>query len=269
MPFTLSIRINIPELIECDKSMIWGEIKEILIDPLEEFLNTKTTIVNRSSGIHIRGKSCVPHVHLNYILEENIKNFYKNYQYNYTKNQKSKLSNELKKGYKEVFFKNYKHSCKQGTEYYYDDNKKLLPLIDSAGDLKGFLAYPYKEVASNADIWQVGLDDILTPFCQQDLITYGASIYLSACRAREKKEASEEKKLEKWGAFCKYMDELMKTPTKHELCDLKGICNIALDYFREQPERTPVNSIITMCKDYAFKRNIWTNSSILEKYNIC
>lgn len=270
MPWTLSIRVNIPDLIECDKSTIWEEIKEILISPLEEFINSKTTIVNRSSGIHTRGKSCIPHVHLNYLIENDIPNFTKNYKYNYEKNQRNNLPKEKRAEYKCPFFKEYKHSIRQGTEYFWENNNPILqPVFGGSGDLKGFLAYPYKEVSTYEDMWKVGVDDIITPFKQQDLIVYGASIYLEAIKRKQKKEESEDKKLEKWGAFCKYMDDLRETPTKYEMTDLRGVCHIALNYFRDQPERNSVNAIITMCKDYAFKRNIWTNMDILEKYNIC
>ena len=75
-------------------------------------------------------------------------------------------------------------------------------------------------------------------------------------------------KIEKWSVFCKQMDDLRNTPTGNEMRDLRGVVLVALDYFKQLPERTSVNAVINMCKDYCFKRGIWTNQEILDKYQI-
>jgi hypothetical protein len=244
----LSVKVNLGRIADLPHAVIWDEIVEKIVKPFEKFIksrkNGKVSIEVKASsyGIHTNGKSVIPHVHMNYLLDTEIKNPLANYKYWYFKNV-----NE------ETHFKLYKHSIKSSI------------LFDK---LMYFLAYPLKECVDEENMWKAWLypkSDIPV----DDLIKCGAGLYITACRNRAKNAEKEELKLEKWGNFCKYMDDLRNTPTKNEMYDLRGVCLLALDYFRNQPERTSVNAVITMCKDYAFKRNIWTNQQILDKFQIC
>ena len=137
-------------------------------------------------------------------------------------------------------------------------------------NLKGWLSYPFKECTQESVYWKAyqHVACKLAPYTVLELITYGAGVYLASCNAHDKAVVKEELKLEKWGHFCKHMDALRNTPTIHEMGDLRGVCLLALDYFMKLPERTSVNAVITMCKDYAYKRGIWTNDQILDKFQI-
>ncbi len=265
MPWTLCVKIN--HTTDCEDMYgdhYWANIKEIILDPMEEYIKSKTTIHYRSTGHHNRGKSGKPHIHCNYLLEDNLTNFTKNYQYFYIKRQKDKLPKDLRADYKCKFFKEWPHSVRRNIEYEYSHHNDSS--ICGNHTIKGLLAYPYKEATEQESIWKVGRDDIIEPFTQQELIQYGTGLYLAMIVKNEKKEKSEEQRTERWSAFCEYMDELREHPAKYEMTDLRGVCLVALEHFRSKPERTSVNAVISMCKDYAFKRNIWTNSEILDKY---
>lgn len=267
MPWTLCIKINQPPEAGClEGDLYWGDIKEIILEPLEEYIKSKTTIIYRSTGHHNRGKSGKPHIHCNYLLEDNLKNFTKNYQYFYIKRQKDKLPKEDRADYKCKFFKEWPHSVRANIEYTEEQHEPKHEHHRANHSLKGLLAYPYKEATDRESLWKVGRDDIIYPFTQEELIAYGTGKYLAAIAQHEKKEKSEERRTERWSSFCEYMDELREHPAKYEMTDLRGVCLIALEHFRAKPERSSVNAIISMCKDYAFKRNIWTNQEILDKY---
>lgn len=232
------------ELFETDH---WNAVIDKIVLPFVRYLQHKTrskpasVIHQYSAGIHINGKLAQPHIHINLHTEYFPANILANYKYWYSRHYSDKEQ-----------FKKYKHSIK----------------VSEMTDLKGCLAYPFKECIDNTHKWKVYEKSVVEPYTIQDLITYGAGVYLASCRASAKSEEKEELKLEKWGQFCKYMDDLRETPTVNIMGDLKGVCLVALEYFRQLPERTSVNAVITMCKDYAFKRGIWTDQQILDKYQI-
>ena len=244
----LMLKVNIDNL-PYDEKCDWDSIVDHVIMPFVRYLKHETTrktkkavkIFQYSAGIHTNGKSGKPHLHLNFHVDHLPNNILDNYKYFYSKHYDN-----------DTHFKQNKHSI------------RTAPMTD----LKGCLAYPFKECVDESTLWKSYHNCVLHPYTRHELVTYGAGVYLAACRARVKLEDKEEKKLEKWGVFCQYMDALRQTPTVHEMSDLRGVCLVALDYFKKQPERTSVNAVITMCKDYCFKRGIWTTQQILDKYQI-
>lgn len=245
----------------------WYATHKIFLHPFLMYLEhssprkEKQVVSNYSMGLHTLGELKKCHYHINIVVDSLPKNILANYKYFYRHKYLEKFCpkpkedpnratalNELAAAH----FKAYTHSIK----------------VDIVDDLKGFLSYPYKECIDDSTSWKASYDDKIEPFTRQELMNYGSGIYLAACRQRQKTEKKEELKLEKWGHFCKYMDDLRETPTVNVMGDLKGVCLVALEYFRQLPERTSVNAVITMCKDYAFKRGIWTDQQILDKYQI-
>lgn len=158
-------------------------------------------------------------------------------------------------------FKHYKHTIKH-------DCYGIVS--DEGDDIRKTLSYPMKECIDQKNMWKAPPIDFVVygDYTRLELIFLGSGIYLAATEKYKKNVKAEDAKMEKWSSFCKYMDDLRNTPTKYQMEDLRGICKIALDHYRTLPERTSVNAVITMCKDYAFKRNIWTNNEILDKYQI-
>ena len=202
----LMLKINIDKL-PYDGQCDWNSLIDHVILPFVRYLKHKTSrkklviIYQYSAGIHTNGKSGKPHLHLNFHVDNLPNNILDNYKYWYSKFYSSK-----------THFKENKHSI------------KTAPMTD----LKGCLAYPFKECVDDSTMWKSYHNCILEPYTRQELVTYGAGVYLAACRARLKIEDKEDKKLEKWGDFCKYMDALRETPTTHEMCDLRGVCILAL-----------------------------------------
>lgn len=205
----------------------------------------KVKVHQYSMGLHTLGKKGICHYHINLNVDYLPKNILANYKYWYI-HKYDGVDKDLK------YFKICPHSIR----------------TTETDDLKGLLSYPYKECIDDSTSWKASYCDKVEPYSRQELINYGSGVYLASCREHQKAEEKEQRKLEKWGEFCKYMDELRDTPTIHVMGDLKGVCLIALDYFRQLPERTSVNAVITMCKDYSFKRGIWTDQQILDKYQI-
>lgn len=233
---------------------------QILCEPFMSFLKNKNVNVRYyTSGLHTNGKKKLPHIHAHYLCQmetdasgvpcKMLVNTLANYKYFYAKSWGTTVKNE--------HFKKFTHSVRISELQHRDD------------DIDNVLAYPYKEVIDERQMWKLGKNQILPENrTQQNLVTRGAGIYVQSIRNNLKIVDKEKTKLEKWGEFCLYMDELRKTPTKHQMETLRGVCIVALEYHRQRSERTSVNAVITMCKDYAFKRNIWTNNEILDKYNI-
>ena len=248
------VKINLGPLYKKNADDIpinWIDIISVLASPLELYLQKKTKIRYKSLGIHDFNEKGEPHIHLNYIIEDLITNPLSNYKYFF-----SKLSDKSK-----THFKHCKHTIKH----------ECYGFLQTLGDdVRKTLAYPMKECIDPTNMWKAPPLDCVDygEWTQLELISLGSGIYLAATEKYKKQVKAEEAKMEKWCNFCKYMDELRETPTKHEMSSLRGICVIALNYYRELPERTSVNAVITMCKDYAFKRNIWTNEEILDKYQI-
>lgn len=244
----IMLKVNLWDFMPSD-GVPWTDVVDIIVLPFVRYLtHTKKTrkeplckILQYSAGIHTNGKSAMPHVHINFHTTSAPNNILANYKYWYSRFYTAK-----------DHFKKLKHSIK----------------VSSMTDLQGCLAYPFKECLDETHQWKVYYKSVVEPYTVQQLCTYGAGVYLASIRSRAKTEEKEELKLEKWGSFCKYMDDLRNTPSQHVMGDLKGVCLLALDYFRQQPERTSVNAVITMCKDYAFKRGIWTDQQILDKYQI-
>ncbi len=247
----LGLKINLDYLYDDELPVDWEQIIDKLLKPFFCYLDTVTnkkpliTVHHYSCGIHTNGKTMIPHVHFNLHCEHVPQgfNFLTNYKYYYSRYFGDK-----------DHFKTFKHSVK----------------VQKMTDLKGWLSYPFKECTQESAYWKAyqHVACKLAPYTVLELITYGAGVYLASCNAHDKAVVKEELKLEKWGHFCKHMDALRNTPTIHEMGDLRGVCLLALDYFRKLPERTSVNAVITMCKDYAYKRGIWTNDQILDKFQI-
>lgn len=243
----IGVKINLDWLYDSEKTTDWELILDKLYQPFVCYLDSiskkklRVTVHQYSVGIHTNGKTAIPHIHFNFHCDYCPNNILANYKYYYSTHFGDKNH-----------FKTFKHSIKhmQMTE------------------LKGWLAYPFKECVDESNHWKALTQSNVAPYTLRELITHGAGTYLASCNSRAKTELKEEKKLEKWGQFCKHMDSLRNTPTVNEMGDLRGVCLLALDYFRQQPERSSVNAVITMCKDYAFKRGIWTNQEILDKYQI-
>lgn len=278
----LGLKINLPysltrDVTEDNPFTEWPMIIREVLNPFLDYLDTVTNkkpkieVHQWSAGIHTNGKNDIPHVHFNLHCEHvpNGFNFLTNYKYyylnTYLRNKmripknKTSLSTSCKSQVADLLhektsrhFKDFKHSVKMA----------------QMTDLKGWLAYPFKECTDPTNDWKVYLNSKIEPYSSLELISYGSGIYLASINQHQKAEAKEQIKLEKWGDFCAYMDALMLTASNQHLRDLRGITLVALDYFRAKPERTSVNAVITMCKDYAFKRGIWTNEQILDKYQI-
>ena len=252
----LCVKINLGPLYAEDDTtnpVNWEEIGPVLVEPIDLYLQKKTKIVYKSVGIHDFNKDKgVPHVHINYIVADLLPNPTANYKY-FVKTQ---LSPETYK----VHFTKCKHSIKH--ECYEE--------ITEEDDIRKVLAYPMKEAINPKNMWKVPPLSMVQygPYAQTELVSLGSGMYQAALEKYKKQEKTEDAKMEKWCNFCQYMDNLRETPTKYQMEDLRGVCTIALDYYRKLPERTSVNAVITMCKDYAFKRNIWTNNEILDKYQI-
>lgn len=247
----------------------WDFLKEEVLQPFLDYLDTETNKKPRmpvhhwSAGIHTNGKNDIPHVHFNLHVENVPKsfNFLTNYKYYYLHTYIRQRMG-LPKSITEIskidlmhdkvahYFKNFKHSIK--TSY--------------MEDVKGWLAYPFKEVIDHTQNWKGAFDCKIQPYLREDLVALGSGIYLASINQKLKTQAKEDLKLEKWGDFCAYMDAF--AVDHPSMRDLRGITLVALDYFRAKPDRTSVNAVITMCKDYAFKRGIWTNDQILDKYQI-
>lgn len=235
-----------------------------LSEPFYSFLQCKNVRIKYfTSGLHTNGKKKMPHIHAHFICEmeedEDGKlypipqNLLTNYKYHYSISYGETL--------KTRHFKMFKHSIRCVIQ----EKDKLT----GSDDIKNVLAYPYKEIIDPNNKWKLGEQQQIPEFTtQEELVTRGAGIYLQSIRKNIKIEQTEKTKLEKWGEFCLFMDALRETPTKHKMDTLRGVCIVALEYHRERSERTSVNAVITMCKDYAFKRNIWTNNEILDKYYI-
>lgn len=289
IPF--SAKINLPESIgyyyQYNGLELWAEIKELLIDPITKYLKSQGhTIISRTTGFHTFGKSQKPHIHLNFILcygKNPMPNFSSNYKYFYksyllekystidgAENMQTIDGTELKLTKKnidemsKIHFKNYKHFFKQYEDEEIDPthiNTKIIP----------WLSYPYKEAIDDKNRWKVEPEEyaiLAWELTQEKLISYGTARYLASTQKQENKEKQEERRQLKWSQFRDEMDELLETPTKYQMEDLRGVCIIALNKFRESKDRTSVNAVITMAKDYAYLRNIWSNNEILEKYNI-
>jgi len=243
----------------------WEGTHKLFLNPFLMYLGHKSSrkepviVKHYSMGLHTLGEAKKCHYHINIQCDKEPSNILANFKYFYRHKylvhvmpelavKKPEYLNQLSSAH----FKAYTHSVK----------------TDKVDDLKGFLSYPYKECIDDSTSWKASYGDMIEPFTRQELMNYGSGVYLAACRQREKTVKKEELKLEKWGHFCKYMDDLRETPTVNVMGDLKGVCLVALEYFRQLPERTSVNAVITMCKDYAFKRGIWTDQQILDKYQI-
>lgn len=258
----LMLKINIdPQTIqEINQDDAQRQIHEDFYNPLKSFLDSRDIIIkNKCLGIHSKGKKGKPHIHIHIISDVSntviIPNFLANYKYYYNKQYTGKKLND--------FFKKYSHSHRKASIIVSDKT-----VLDT--DRYNILSYPYKECLRKTDKWKIPPETLeqLLPYEQEDLVKNGAGQYLAAINKHIKNEKKEEQKLEKWGEFCQYMDELRNTPTGYQMESLRGVCIIALDHMREKSERTSVNAVITMCKDYCFKRNIWTNEQILDKYYI-
>lgn len=255
----VGLKINLDWLYNADCPHIptpvdWEQVIDHLLKPFLCYLDTETNkkprikVHHYSAGVHTNGKTMIPHVHFNLHCEHVPQgfNFLTNYKYYYARHFGA--DTYLTKNH----FKSFKHSIK----------------VQNMTDLKGWLSYPFKECTDKSAYWKAYEDSQVDPYTVLELITYGAGVYLASCNAHDKAVVKEELKLEKWGHFCKHMDALRNTPTVNEMGELRGVCLLALAYFRKQPERTSVNAVITMCKDYAFKRGIWTDDQILDKFQI-
>jgi len=268
--FAVMLKTNLtPEknsIIDADLEIKLSEQIHSMTEPFMSFLKQKNVNVKFfTSGLHTNGKSKCPHIHAHYICEMNtdasgvpykmLANVLTNYKYYY-----SKSWGETNK---QRHFKLFPHSVRVSQE------SIARQFLQSNTDIENVLAYPYKEIIDETKLWKAGDHQIIPEWTTQvGLMTRGAGIYLESIRKNIKIEKTEKTKMEKWGEFCLFMDNLRKTPTKHQMDTLRGVCIVALEYHRERSERTSVNAVITMCKDYAFKRNIWTNNEILDKYNI-
>lgn len=250
-----NVKINLGPLYaenDDEPPVSWEDVIQVLVQPIDAFLKKKTNIIYKSMGIHdFNIDKGVPHLHINYIIDDKIANPTANYKY---------FLRKLTPKTYEKHFKNCKHFVKH--ECYEE--------IASEDDIRKILAYPLKECINPKNQWKAPPEWAIQygPHTQTELISLGSGIYQAALEKHKKNVLNEEAKMEKWCNFCKYMDDLRNTPTKYHMGDLRGVCVIALDYYRQQPERTSVNAVITMCKDYAFKRGIWTNNEILDKYQI-
>lgn len=241
----------------------YDDINNVLIAPIILYLEQKNkkNIQYLSIGIHDfnEGKG-VPHIHINFLIDAYVKNPTANYKY---------FMKTLVPPYDKDHFKKCKHSIK---------HECYTPIAchdtDEGGDdLLKTLAYPLKECINRENMWKAPPISYCrySPYTQPELLAYGAGLYRAATEKFKKKQKLEDSKLEKWCEFCAFMDEIRVDPQTGEpipLTDLRTICEIALNHYRTLPQRTSVNAVITMCKDYAFKRNIWTNTEILNKYNI-
>lgn len=250
----LCVKINLGPLYkenDDDCAVDWTDIDTVLVAPLDTYLQKKTKIHFKSLGVHDFTEKGEPHLHINYVVEDLIPNPTANYKYFF-----SRLTDKHKTHFKHCKH-TIKHECYMGVEPEGDDLRKIL-------------AYPMKECIDPKNMWKAPPLDcaMYGNYTQTELVSLGAGLYLAANEKYKKNAKAEDAKMEKWCNFCKYMDDLRNTPTKYEMEDLRGICIIALNHYRSLPERTSVNAVITMCKDYAFKRNIWTNNEILDKYQI-
>lgn len=235
--------------------------------PFFDYLESETRkkkpveIIRYSLGYHCNGRSGKAHLHLNIVTDGTPNNVLTNYKY-YYRNKHAPRNFE------------YMMETPEGREAISDTCDKFFKVhthsirTSELTDEKGLLAYPFKECVDETNSWKAYKDSQVHPHTIPDLITYGAGIYLKACRDRVKIELKEAEKIEKWTVFCKQMDDLRNTPTGNEMRDLRGVVLVALDYFKRLTERTSVNVVINMCKDYCFKRGIWTNQEILDKYQI-
>ncbi len=243
----------------------WFVAKTVFLQPFLKYLEYTSTrkeqqvVSHYSMGLHTNGLAGKCHYHINISVDNLPNNILINYKYFYRYKYlptssivSSTCTSEKLDQLAAVHFKAFPHSIK----------------TDTIDDLKGFLSYPYKECVDGSTSWKASYGDQLDPHSRQELMNYGSGVYMAACRARVKIEEKETLKLEKWSAFCKHMDDLRNTPTVHVMGDLRGVCLVALEFFRQLPERASVNAVITMCKDYAFKRGIWTDEQILDKYQI-
>lgn len=243
----------------------WYATHKVFLHPFLMYLDytssrkEKQLVSHYSMGLHTNGLAGKCHYHININVDSLPNNILINYKYfyrhKYLPTSPLFLSQQTPEKLNHIassHFKAFPHSIKTG----------------SVSDLKGFLSYPYKECVDESTSWKASYGDKIDPYSRQELMNYGSGVYMAACRSRVKTEEKEALKLEKWAAFCKHMDALRNTPTIHVMGDLRGVCLLALEYFRQQSERTSVNAVITLCKDYAFKRGIWTDEQILDKYQI-
>lgn len=250
-----NVKINLGPLYEENDDtppVSWEEVIQVLVNPIYSFLSKKTKVLYWSMGVYdFNVDKGVPHLHINYVIEGKIPNPTANYKY---------FLRKLTPKTYEKHFKNCKHFVKH----------ECYEAIANEEDIRKILAYPLKECIDPKNQWKAppSVACEYGGYTQAELISLGSGIYQASLDKYKKNCEKEEAKMEKWCNFCKYMDDLRNTPTKYQMEDLRGICIIALDYYRTQPERTSVNAVITMCKDYAFKRDIWTNNEILDKYQI-
>lgn len=249
--------------------LFWNGIDEKLLKPFHDYLSTKNVeAYGYTSGLHTMGKKQKPHIHFHISstcnFEKELPNILSNYKYYYHHTHRQVNPTQ----YDMDHFKTYKHShqvkpIKAGVHV---ETGRTTCCLNEA---MRFHAYCFKECVDQTQTYKANINYYLfPPSTVEELIALGSGLYLDAIAKHQKKEEKEELRMEKWGHFCQYMDDLFETPTYQEMKHLRGICLIALDYFRKQPERTSVNAVITMCKDYSFKRNIWTNNEILDKYGI-
>jgi len=244
-------------------ALFWETINHLLLLPFHDYLSSKNVeCYGFTSGLHTMGKKQKEHIHFHLSstlnFEKDLPNILTNYKYYYHK----KFREQSPELYDMDFFKKFKHSHQVKTI-------QATPTYTPLQQVKRFHAYCFKECIDETQIFKANHNHYMFPPAPiEELIALGSGLYLDAIAKYQKQEQKEELKMEKWGHFCSYMDDLFETPTYQEMKNLRGICILALDYFRKQPERTSVNAVITMCKDYSFKRNIWTNDEILDKYGI-
>ena len=282
--YALSLKINIDQDLHLLHNVVrmhddeylepqnfWDDIDTFILKPFHKYLSYKNVeAYGYTSGLHTMGKKQKEHVHFHITstcdFEKELPNILSNYKYYY--HSKYRIDNSGNGLYNEDHFKKYKHAhqvkpIRAGLEV---ETGRTTCCLNEA---KRFHAYCFKECVDQKHLFKANVNYYLfPPSTVEELIALGSGLYLDALAKHQKTEKKEELKMEKWGHFCQYMDDLFETPTYQEMKHLRGICLIALDYFRKQPERTSVNAVITMCKDYSFKRNIWTNNEILDKYGI-
>lgn len=268
------VKVNLGNLYDSNNTespVNWEEIDDIIAEPIYAFLHKRgAKIIYKSLGVHDFNKDKgVPHVHINCVIDTLINNPLQNYKYFLSNRFPKEAKPEAIKAHKQrtqLHFSRCKHSIKH--ECY----EPYTVIFTSERDthILGLLAYPLKEVVDPKNRYKAPPLNIVHygEYTQEQLIAYGSARYKVGLAQHQKKCEAEEQKMEKWSNFCKFMDDLRETPTKYQMGTLRGVCLIALDHYRSLPERTSVNAVITMCKDYAFKRNIWTNNEILDKYNI-
>ena len=254
-----------------DPTELWENLDAQFRAPFDAYLAYHSArkqpidVQQYSAGLHLNGKSGKPHIHLNYCVGNLPANPLINFKYFYHRKwlpqtmPKDSYPDWTDEEYRKHLLNTYKSHFKWNN---YSIRSK------ECGHLKGLLAYPFKECVDASNYYKATLTGILSPYTREELIAHGSGIYLASCDQHAKTEAKEEAKLEKWGQFCTHMDQLRNTPLGNEMRDLRGVALVALEHFRKQTERTSVNAVITMCKDYCFKRGIWTNQQILDKYQI-